>query len=88
MIDAQSLITISVCDVLNTDGEWNLSFLHDNLPANIVNELLSISAPSNVDGYDTMGWGGTSTHSLPFKVLTRCQWRSQDFCGAWAKLRA
>ncbi|PNY01243.1 hypothetical protein L195_g024534 [Trifolium pratense] len=41
MIDAQSLITISVCDVLNTDGELNLSFLHDNLSANIVNGLFS-----------------------------------------------
>ncbi|MCI19533.1 ribonuclease H, partial [Trifolium medium] len=62
-----------VRDVLNTDGEWNLNFLHDNLPAHIVNELLSIPAPSNVDGYDTIGWGGTSTHQFTIQSAYRLQ---------------
>ena len=53
--------TISVKDALNLAGDWDLNFLMDNLPADIVNQILALPTPSDFDGPDTVGWGGTST---------------------------
>ena len=58
--------TISVRDVLNTSGDWNLNFLMDNLPVDIVNQILALPTPSDFDGPDIVGWGGTNT--LQFTV--------------------
>jgi hypothetical protein len=38
--------TISVRGVLNAEGEWNLSFLCDNLPTNIVNQMDALPTPN------------------------------------------
>lgn len=54
--------TISVRDVLNAEGEWNLTFLHENLPTNIVNQVVALPTPIDADGCDVMGCEGTNTH--------------------------
>jgi len=58
--------TISVRDALNISSEWDLNFLIDNLHVDIVNRILALPTPSDFDGPDTVGWGGTST--LQFTV--------------------
>jgi len=59
-------IIASIRDALNTAGDWDLIFLMDNLPADIVNQILALPTPSDFDGPDTVRWGGTST--LQFTV--------------------
>ncbi|GAU31364.1 hypothetical protein TSUD_19090 [Trifolium subterraneum] len=53
---SQSLIdnTLSVRDTLNAVGDWNLDFLCDNLPINVVNQVLALPAPDDADGSDIM----------------------------------
>jgi hypothetical protein len=61
---SQNLIdtTLYVRDALNQEGEWDLNFLCNNLPINIVNQVLALPAPNDGDGPDTMAWEGTNTH--------------------------
>ena len=58
--------TASVRDALNTAGDWDQKILMDNLSVDIINQILVLPTPSNFDGPDTVGWGGTST--LQFNV--------------------
>jgi hypothetical protein len=51
-----------VQDVLNAVGDWNLAFLHENLPTNIVNQVVALPTPIDADGCDVMGCEGTNTH--------------------------
>jgi len=44
-----------VRDVLNAEGVWNLNFLSENLPTNIVNQVVSLPTPIDADGPDVMG---------------------------------
>ncbi|GAU33771.1 hypothetical protein TSUD_393330 [Trifolium subterraneum] len=53
--------TLFVKDVLTDEGNWNLNFLNDNLPPDIVNQLVALPAPRDTDGPDFIGWKGTNT---------------------------
>ncbi|GAU49093.1 hypothetical protein TSUD_137780 [Trifolium subterraneum] len=65
--------TLSVRDVLNSTGDWNHNFLNDNLPVNIVNQILAIPAPTDLDGPDTIGWGGTTTRHFTVQSAYKFQ---------------
>ena len=65
--------TISVRDVLNTEGDWSLSFLRENLPTNIVNQVVALPTPIDVDGTDVMGWEGTNTYRFTIQSAYRLQ---------------
>jgi len=58
--------------VLTPEENWDLTFLQDNLPNNIVNQVLTLPAPDDADGPDTIGWGELILTSLLFKVLIGC----------------
>ncbi|GAU35182.1 hypothetical protein TSUD_319920 [Trifolium subterraneum] len=45
----------------NDEGNWNLNFLNDNLPPDIVNQLVALPVPRDTDGPDFIGWKGTNT---------------------------
>ncbi|CAJ2628117.1 unnamed protein product [Trifolium pratense] len=53
--------TLVVKDVLTDEGNWDLNFLNDNLPTNIVNQLVALPAPRDTDGPDSIGWKDTNT---------------------------
>ncbi|KEH22593.1 hypothetical protein MTR_7g055927 [Medicago truncatula] len=36
----------------------------DYFPMDIVNQISALLNPSNSDGLDTIGWGGTNTHQF------------------------
>jgi hypothetical protein len=63
--------TLLVKDVVTPSGNWDQNFLFDNLPNNIVEKVLALPAPSNVDGPDTFGWGGTNTRQFSVKSSIR-----------------
>jgi len=65
--------TISVRDVLNAEGDWNLSFLSENFPTNIVNHVVALPTPIDADGPDVMGWEGTNTHQFTVQSAYRLQ---------------
>ncbi|MCH92572.1 putative ribonuclease H protein, partial [Trifolium medium] len=65
--------TLSVRDVLNPTGDWNLNFLNDNLPINTVNQILIIPAPTDLDGLDVIGWGGTTTRHFTVQGAYKLQ---------------
>ena len=60
-------------DVLNTEGDWSLSFLRENLPTNIVNQVVALPTPIDVDGTDVMGWEGTNTYRFTIQSAYRLQ---------------
>lgn len=47
--------TIFMWDVLNAEGDWNLRFLRENLPTNIVNQVVALPTPIDADVSDVMG---------------------------------
>lgn len=57
-------ITISVRDILILLVFGTYIFLMDNLPMDIVNQISALLNPSNSDGSDTLGRGGTNTHQF------------------------
>jgi hypothetical protein len=54
--------TLNVKDVLTIEGKWNLNFLKNNLPLNIVNQLVALLQPRDTDCPDIVGWRGTNIH--------------------------
>ncbi|MCI03053.1 putative ribonuclease H protein, partial [Trifolium medium] len=56
--------TITVKDMVDDTGNWDLTFLFGNLPSNIVNRIIALPAPHETDGPDVFGWGGTSSHNF------------------------
>jgi hypothetical protein len=54
--------TLNVKNVLTTKGKWNLNFLKNNLPLNVVNQLVALPKPRDTYGPDIVGWRGTNTH--------------------------
>jgi hypothetical protein len=56
--------TLMVKDVLTSEGKWNLNFLYNNLPHNIVNKVVALPTPKETDGSDLVGWRGTNTRHL------------------------
>ncbi|MCI14633.1 ribonuclease H, partial [Trifolium medium] len=36
----------------------------NNFPADNVSQIIALSAPTDVDGPDIIGWGGTNTHQF------------------------
>ncbi|WJX23885.1 hypothetical protein P8452_13067 [Trifolium repens] len=79
--------TLSVRDVLNPAGDWNRSFLNDNLPVNITNQILAIPAPTDLDGPDTIGWGGTTTRHFTVQSAYKLQrGHYQPLEGEWKAL--
>ncbi|CAJ2627891.1 unnamed protein product [Trifolium pratense] len=56
--------TLSVRDVLNQDGDWDVRFISENLSNDIVSQVMALPAPTDVDGPDTLGWAGTNTHQF------------------------
>ncbi|GAU21808.1 hypothetical protein TSUD_176540 [Trifolium subterraneum] len=79
--------TLSVRDVLNSTGDWNLNFLNDNLPVNIANQILAIPAPTDLDGPDTIGWGGTTTRHFTVQSAYKFQkGYYQPLAGEWKAL--
>jgi ribonuclease HI len=56
--------TLSVRDVLNQDGYWDVRFLSENLSNDIVSQVIALPAPTDTDGPDTLGWAGTNTHQF------------------------
>jgi len=64
---------ISVRGVLNAEGDWNLSFLRENLPANTVNQVVALPTPIDADGTGVMGWEGTNTYQFTIQSVYRLQ---------------
>jgi hypothetical protein len=59
----------------------------DNLPMNIVNQILALLNPSNFDGPDTVGLGGTNTHQFTVQsVYNLHQETSLVMGGDWKTL--
>ncbi|GAU47866.1 hypothetical protein TSUD_404370 [Trifolium subterraneum] len=59
--------TLSVRDVLNQDGDWDVGFLSENLSNDIVTQVIALPTPTDVDGPDILGWAGTNTHQFTVK---------------------
>lgn len=51
---------------MSSNGWWNLSFLSEFVPANVISKLLAHPAPLPHDGLDTRywPWEGSSDFSL------------------------
>ncbi|GAU24368.1 hypothetical protein TSUD_390770 [Trifolium subterraneum] len=47
--------TLTVRDVLNSSGNWDLDYLINNLLANTVSQILALPTPMDEDGPDTIG---------------------------------
>jgi hypothetical protein len=79
--------TLSVRDVLTPAGEWDFDFLTSNLPSNFCFQVLAIPAPMDIDGQDTIGWGGTNTRNITVKSAYDNQnTRTQPIVGDWKAL--
>ncbi|CAJ2658994.1 unnamed protein product [Trifolium pratense] len=59
--------TLSVRDVFTPSGEWYFDFFTSNLPSNFSFQVLAIPAPMDIDGKDTIGWGGANTRIFTVK---------------------
>ncbi|CAJ2637065.1 unnamed protein product [Trifolium pratense] len=53
--------TLNVRDILNPEGDWNQSYLNENLTTSMTYQILAIPPPNELDGRDMIGWGGTNT---------------------------
>ncbi|KAK2397730.1 hypothetical protein QL285_059278 [Trifolium repens] len=56
--------TLSVRDVLNQDGDWDVRFLSENLSNDIVSQVIALPDPTDADNHDTLGWVGINTHQF------------------------
>ncbi|CAJ2642253.1 unnamed protein product [Trifolium pratense] len=65
--------TLNVKDVLTIEGKWNLDFLKNNLPLNIVNQVVALPEPRDTDGPDVVGWRGTNTHHFTIQSAYELQ---------------
>ena len=71
---------------MNPDGDWDVEFLRENLPTAIVNQVLALHAPTNVDGLDIIGWGGTNTFHFTVKSPYYMQHVDPHVDGDWKTL--
>ncbi|KAK2434395.1 hypothetical protein QL285_019552 [Trifolium repens] len=65
--------TLMVKDVLTSERKLDLKFLYNNLPRNIVNQVVALHAPKERDCPDLVGWGGTNTRHFTFKSVNDWQ---------------
>jgi len=74
-------------DTLIATVEWDLNFLTNILPHIIVNQLVAIPAPKEIDGLYSMGWTWTNTRYFTIQSAYNLQ-RERDLSieGNWKSL--
>ncbi|CAJ2652742.1 unnamed protein product [Trifolium pratense] len=79
--------TLSVREVVTPSGDWDYDFLISNLPSNFVFQVLALPAPTDTDGRDSIGWGGTTTRDFTVQSAYVSQSaRGQTIEGDWKAL--
>ncbi|KAK5839190.1 hypothetical protein PVK06_007960 [Gossypium arboreum] len=69
-------------DLVTGEGNWNLKFLQEWLPEEVIFQIMGIPPPHPTEGPDRLSWRHTSTRAFSvksaYKMLKEDSWNSRD----------
>ncbi|GMI86289.1 hypothetical protein HRI_002298200 [Hibiscus trionum] len=78
LLHAEELDTLSIPDLINANGTWNLDLLPSIFPRDVITHILSIKCPEPSDPNDVCVWRWNPLHSSSissaYKFLSEMNW--------------